>query len=89
MAERDSNLQIFDVSDPNDPNLVGTLDNPHGLDIKLSKDGAIAFIAAWDSGLIIADVQDPTNPTTIGSLDSIGKPIRITLSADENTAYVC
>ena len=88
LAERDSNLQIFDVSDPNDPNLVGTLDNPHGLDIKLSKDGAIAFIAAWDSGLIIADVQDPTNPTTIGSLDSIGKPIRITLSADENTAYV-
>ena len=88
LAERDSNLQIFDVSDPNDPNLVGTLDNPHGLDIKLSKDGTTAFIAAWDAGLIIADVQDPTNPTTIGSLDSIGKPIRITLSADENTAYV-
>ncbi|MDA7888957.1 Ig-like domain-containing protein [Pirellulales bacterium] len=88
LAERDSNLQIFDVSDPNDPNLVGTLDNPSGLDVKLSKDGAIAFIAAWDAGLIISDVQDPTNPTTIGSLGSIGKAHGLALSADENTAYV-
>jgi LVIVD repeat len=66
-------IEIFDISDPASPALVGELDLPPrpGLgteshDITFSDDGQRAYSAALSQGVII-DTRDPANPAIVSS----------------------
>ncbi|MBN1270402.1 MAG: putative Ig domain-containing protein, partial [Kiritimatiellae bacterium] len=62
-------LSIFDVSDPAEPNLVGSLE--HGgyrylRDIDVS--GSVVFMADYSDGTMIVDASDPSDPHPVGSI---------------------
>ncbi|MCA9759073.1 MAG: hypothetical protein KDA27_24990, partial [Candidatus Eisenbacteria bacterium] len=59
-AEEDCGLRILDISDPDNPVTVGTLDTP-GQAIKVVVEGDIAYLAD-NPGLKIIDVSNPSNP---------------------------
>lgn len=80
-----SRLQIYDVSDPQDLNLISSLDNN-------SSGEAVAFLndttvlCAGEPGVWIVDISDPSNPTKTGEFAMTGSPMGITM--DGNTAYI-
>lgn len=63
-------LAIMDISDPNNPTLIGKSDPfPEMIrDIELS--GNIAYIADGFNGFLTVDVSDPTVPIPLGSLNT-------------------
>jgi len=65
-------LDIVDVSDPSDPQLLGTIDQwatcQHAT---ASASGDTAFVAAGTEGLAVLDVHDPTDPVEIGIRDTV------------------
>jgi hypothetical protein len=68
IADYNSGLVIFDISDPTAPSFVGSGDTPdwaYGVDVK----GDYAYVADNTSGLQVLDILNPANPVTVGSLD--------------------
>lgn len=79
-VSRGDHVAILDVTDPNDPTTLATIDDvPSSLDVKLSDDHAYAFIAddtvaseepqggmdPFTGGLYVYDVSDPTDPQRV------------------------
>ena len=87
----DGTFHVVDISDPANPSLTGSFNLPEGRinhKVVLSADGQTAYVATDRDGLLILNISDPTNPTLVGSFDTLGRTVDVTLSADENTAYV-
>jgi len=64
-------LRIYDISDPQSPQPVGSLAPGYTLwDVEVA--GSRAFLMHPDDGLIVADVSDPAAPTLLASLDPGG-----------------
>jgi len=57
-------------------------------DIKLSKDGTLAFLATYNNGLQIVDITNPKEPKVISSVPTPSNALEITLSPDETKVYV-
>jgi hypothetical protein len=70
VADLDSGLQIIDVSDINNPKLVGSLNNV-GITSDVIINGQIAYIASIDSGLQIVDITNRRAPSKVSGLSSI------------------
>ncbi|MEE9553520.1 MAG: hypothetical protein V3W18_04410, partial [candidate division Zixibacteria bacterium] len=67
----DNNIQILDVSDPENPVVEGILDTPGiGWDIWVSE--GYAYVADGGSGLQIVDVSNPDNPVLLGNCQTGG-----------------
>lgn len=78
-------LQVVDVSNPNSPSIVASIDTPGtAIDVKISDNKA--FIADGESGLRIIDVSAPLLPISIGSIDTVG--IAQDLVVDNNLVYI-
>ncbi len=80
-----SGLSIVDISNPNNPILLGSRDTPgdaSGIDVE----GNYAYIADYTSGLQIIDVSNPNNPTMAGSYEGSVSPR--TLDVEGNFAYL-
>ena len=60
-------LHILDISDPNAPTRVGTVDTSNANDVVV--EGSYAYLADGWSGFKVIDVGTPTNPVEVGSLD--------------------
>jgi T5SS/PEP-CTERM-associated repeat protein len=79
-------LVILDISDPENPALVGrtsTLTNPvRGVAVS----GAHAFVVADWLGLVVYDLSDPGNPAQVGWFDTDGQAMDVLVSGD--LAYV-
>ncbi|MFO7639271.1 MAG: hypothetical protein R6X14_08300 [bacterium] len=58
-------LQVWDVSDPEQPQHLGTQQASYG-GYRLTLAGEYAYLAALCAGLRIVDVSDPRNPVEIG-----------------------
>ena len=85
IADSESGLTIFDISDPGDPVEIGTLDTPgDARDIVII--GDLAYIADGEGGLRIIDISDPENPVEIGFFDTPGTAYEVEI--DGNYAYV-
>ncbi|NGX42638.1 MAG: Serine/threonine-protein kinase PrkC [Chlamydiae bacterium] len=85
VADRDSGLQIIDVSNVTNPTFAGFYATPdRAYDVAVS--GNYAYVADWNSGLQIIDVSNVANPTFAGSYDTPGWALRVALSG--NYAYV-
>jgi hypothetical protein len=68
-------VEIIDISEPTDPQLVGTYTPPYGIPANLALEGDYAFVAVrgdWPdlSGhLRVLDNSDPANPFEVGYYD--------------------
>lgn len=70
----DGLLRIFDISDPENPVLLGSI-NVSGTPVSVTYSNGYVFIAATGEGLVSVRVTDPTNPIVVStsSLASIGQ----------------
>ena len=62
-------LRIVDVSDPENPAVVGGYDSPNqafGLDVVTDGDAVTLYLANGFSGIVVLDVTDPTEPVELG-----------------------
>ncbi len=92
-----SYLQVVDLNDSNNPTKEGYL-QMYALDIELSADGKIGYVASNYDGLSIVDLNDSQNPNVIGSLDLGSYPhggtvencqvFDVDVSKDEKRAYL-
>lgn len=68
-------LRVLDLSDPEAPQQVGSVDipgTPVALDVAAGTDGhTYAYVAAQLGGLQIVDVTDPANPQIVGDYDTV------------------
>jgi hypothetical protein len=76
VADATGGLQIFDISDPTNPDSVGSYDVP-SLAYDVFVQDSLAYLADRDGGLQIVNVKDPGNPVFINSLDTPGKAYSI------------
>jgi len=64
-------LDIFDITEPEDPILMGHCDElSHVHDVFVI--GSYAYVADDDSGLVVLDISDSHNPIMIGNLATTG-----------------
>lgn len=66
LADGEVGLDIVDISDPDNPILVGNYDTP-GEANKVDVVNNIAYVASGTGGLQIIDISTPDNPTLLGS----------------------
>jgi len=69
VADGETGLLVIDVSDPNNPNLVGSIDTP-GDAKSVFTSGSYAYVADYTSGLRIIDISSPSNPYEVGYYDT-------------------
>ena len=78
-------LQVVDVSDPEQPQIVGALDTPgNANDVRVV--GTLAYIADGAAGLHLIDVSTPAAPVSVGALDTPGEAHDVVVVASR--AYV-
>jgi peptidoglycan/xylan/chitin deacetylase (PgdA/CDA1 family) len=73
-------LQIYDVTDPADPVLLGTCDT-RGVASDVSVKGDYAYVADGAAGLEVVDVSDPAAPLLVGNLELPEPARKLSLSS--------
>ena len=81
-----SGLQILDISDPENPEVVGYWDDNPGEAKCVFVVGDFAYVADAGSGLRVIDVSDPENPDEVGFYDTPGSAYGVFVVGD--FAYV-
>jgi hypothetical protein len=85
VAAGTTGLEIFDISDPANPVMVGRCDTlGEAKGVALS--GNYAYVADYYDGLQIIDISNPANPVAVGHYDTEGEAEGVALSG--NYAYV-
>jgi hypothetical protein len=69
IADGIAGLEIWDISNPSFPTIVGSWDTP-GQANGVTVSGSYAYVADADSGLRVIDVSIPSNPTEVGYCDT-------------------
>ena len=85
VAQREDGLAIVNISDPEDPQVVGNYDTV-GDALGVAVQGKFCFIAVKDDGLLILNITDPSSPFLEGTYDPISRAIDVVVSGE--TAYV-
>ena len=71
IADRTEGLLVVDVTDPESPDLVGTLASEDARAV--IGDGDLAYLADGGDGLKIVDLTEPATPSQIGHLDTYSR----------------
>ena len=72
IAGNGSSLMVVDISDLEQPTLVGLVPMPAAvLDVAMTADG-LALAAVDDRGFRVVDISDPTTPREVGSIEPLG-----------------
>ena len=74
-------LDAYDVSDPTDPVLLGSLD-ASWFGYRIAVSGQYAFVAAGTDGLRVVDVSDPAMPVEVGNAFGGGHVFDVAVSGD-------
>lgn len=78
---RGSNLEIEDVTDPENPKLLGRVHLPGVIDSFGQFRGAV-YAAVFNRGLFLIDAMDPTNPKRRGRIGGEPHTIRVEVIGD-------
>jgi len=83
-------MELFDITDPNSPVLVGEVETPPGLVRAVALDSTTAFLTI--AGVVhdmvaIVDVVDPTNPALLATLELPFQFAQSTLDAAAGTLW--
>ena len=78
-------LHVFDISNPNNPELIGGYDTPNWI-VGMSLSGDNLFLSLGDSGLLALDVSDPSRPIMMDTLETDGYVMES--SATEDLLYL-
>jgi hypothetical protein len=74
-----NDLYVFDVSNPQQPQQIGSLSLPDdGYRIRL--DGDVAYVTTDGSGLQVIDISDLEHPALMGGYDTVGTTGRVTVA---------
>jgi trimeric autotransporter adhesin len=84
MADRESGLEVIDVSDPANPQIAGVVDTP-GLAFGVAVQGDLAYVADYYS-LKVVSIADPHAPSIVGGVSTPGSAWRVAVSG--HYAYV-
>ena len=85
-------LRVFDISNPNSPNLVGSIDYPSSVPFSntYAKDvvvsGNYAYVADIQNGLQVISISNPAVPSPAGSFKTAGTVFGVAVNG--NHAYV-
>lgn len=85
VACADAGLKIVDVSNPENPTIIGVCDTP-GTATDVTVEGGYAYVADDYSGLQVIDVHDPTHPALVGTCATPGRAFGVAVQGDY--AYV-
>jgi len=69
---RPGDLQVIDVSDPQNPQSIGSVERSTGAQ-GIYVTGSYAYIAAYENGIDIVKITDPQNPTLLTTVATPGK----------------
>jgi hypothetical protein len=83
VADQTAGLLVIDVTDPESPDLVGTLVSENARAV--ISDGDLAYLADGGDGLKIVDLAVPAEPSQIGHLDTYS---RVAAGLDLADGYV-
>jgi hypothetical protein len=76
VAQLNTGFQVFDISDPSSPGLIGVYaTNGNFQDITIS--GNYAYVADQASGLHIVDISNPANPQLVGKYISSARKVAV------------
>ncbi len=79
VADGDSGLQVIDITNPQSPQIMGSVDTPErALGVAVS--GTHAYVADWKSGLQVIDITNPQSPQIVGSVDTPGNALDVAVS---------
>ncbi len=67
VADRESGLQVIDISTPITPTIVGSLDFPETA-LSIEVFGDYAYVPSYKNRLQIIDIHNPTTPTIVGKI---------------------
>ncbi len=77
LANSDLGLEIWDLTDPVAPVVLGMFVHPYGSGFTYLHDlfvaGDRAYLNFWDQGMAIVDVSDPEQPVLVGEFDDYGE----------------
>lgn len=82
-ANGNGGLHIIDISDPANPEVVGSFDTP-GNSSGVAVNGDFAYVADGDDGLQIIDVSDPSSPVDAGYYETGGEAFDVAISGDHS-----
>lgn len=81
-------LQIFDISNPDLPVLIGSLETPGDAWDVWAQNG-LAYIADFQAGMTVIDISIPTNPRYLGTTTwSDGDQIAEIIRGERNAVYI-
>ena len=81
LTMRISGLEVFDISDPTNPQRVGTCPVPDHI-LKIEIAGDYLFAAGVTAGLVVIDISDPTNPELAATCDTPDWARGVTIHGD-------
>ena len=64
-----SGLQVIDISVPESPEIVGSVDTP-GFANGVAVAGNYAYVSDWGSGLQVIDISVPESPAIVGAVNT-------------------
>jgi|TARA_B110000483_G_scaffold232747_1_gene300719 subtilisin-like proprotein convertase family protein len=90
LADGDSGIRIFDLTDGTNPIEISNLDTTSGnaRGIALSSDEKTLYLANNTAGLQIIDVTNASLPSLLGEYNTTGSSQDVVLSPDGNTAFI-
>ncbi len=69
-ADNESGIQVYDIADPNNFQIVNTIDNPLGMDYGTFSDEDVLVVGHGHKGVTLYSLVEPDNPLKIGYWDS-------------------
>ena len=78
-----SQLQVYDISNPNQPINVGNLAMPSGRPLRVTVKDQLAYVADGSNGLQVVDLSVPSSLSILGNY-ATEKPVRDVAVTDSN-----
>jgi hypothetical protein len=78
VSDNSLGIGVVDMSDPDDPQVIGSVDPGRGIqDLALSEDGSTLYAAGGGGGVMVFSLDDPESPLLIDSIELEGSVLSV------------